>query len=1114
MVRFLFIAFTGLVLFSSRGTAGSEEHYTENRATGRAISRVDGPIPQIRAEVQDVASPQPTAAKLTWTSGDAIPGQWTGADRDSIRWFADSLFRDSVQIDRRYLSQIDFPTDNGLDAIEDASPGTYLIQWIDGGRMFAEIRHLDATHWTVFSPRFGEVKLRREFVSGVQNLANAGQWAAGRFDLEQWDAARGQKRFWQVNSLGQLRSTRQNIHLFREAELPASSLIEVELSWTKKLDFMFGLGVPRNARETEQLPRLETWDDSLVFSYGDNFEIVMESFANPQNRLRLLVHWDQAKQKVAIHDASGKLLCAADLSGLKSQNKKGIYLENKAGDLTVSELRIRQSEPGFDSTKPSFQLVNQPAVNGQIQAFDGANWSVQTLGENENVAGNIVLIPHAEFSNAFSLSPNATEVTTDVTQIEFYDGTLVSGELQDYAGQTLRLMSKAAQQPLELKIAGVRQVRFPKTSPPQDDQAFTHQMFNLVGAMRGRLEPGSQVDGDVLQWRLPGASQSIPFASAHAKIVLQKRRLAKEPTKQWPDTLYFYNRDRIPCRVLGIADQVVRFESFTERSQVDSSVLKAIDLESAFLNAAITPQDVNWIIPEKSRDLVVAKDSELHVSESATFSHANLMRTGGFEFQMNWKASTYGILEVDLFGDTRLDRAGRVKLQFYFYDTSVMVSSQNSGNQQNSPTPNHKATIRVQLKDRNVQVSINNRTILTEALPNEAMNGTGVKFSVNKVTEEKFIGRISNVQHMVSDERGETTIIADEQKELLLTIPRIRKNNPPQHVLRAANGDMVRGELVSMDQESIQFKANHEALKFPRRVVSSLIWLHFKPDDAGLEEVGLEEVGIENSEESREELPIGQEASVTATNTAPATNSLANDTLQARQTVQVLISGDRRLTYDLNAWRDQLLVGRSDALGDCSIPLAEIEELRFGSFANQALDVPYSDWVARLAPEPQLMTGSDGDQRSDLLFGTRSPLIGSELPDLKLTTLEGEMIELKSLVGKVVVLDFWATWCSPCVRAMPDLIAATGEFSSDDVVLIAVNQEEDAGTINDFLAGRGWKLQVGMDNGTIARRLQVQSLPQTIVIAPNGKIAFVKVGYSSDLRHSLKRAISSFLDNE
>lgn len=1079
MVRLLLFAFVGLVIFLEHSTYGFDGSNVESRTS------------QGSRTFQET-----NAAKLTWASGDAIPGQWVGADRESIRWFADSLFRDPVEIDRRYLRTIDFPASSGLDSKEEAAPGTYLIQWVDGGRMFGEIRRLDSTHLTVFAPRYGEVKLRREYVSGLQNLANAGQWTAGRFDLNQWDAARGQKRFWQVNSLGALRSTRQNIHLYREAEFPASALIEIELSWTKKLDFLFGLGVPRNARETDQLPRLETWDDSLVFSYGDNFEIVMESFANPQNRLRLLLHWDQANRKVAIHDGTGKLLCSADLSDMADKNKPGIYLENKAGDLALNELRIRQSEAGFDSTRPSYQLLNQPAVNGQLQTFDGTNWTIETRSSEENAEQKVVSVPHAEFSNAFSINPAVSLDGSKMTSMEFYDGMLISGELQDFDGQRLRLLTNATDQTFEVQIVGARQMKFPETPAPPADQEFTHRMFNLVGEMRGRLEPGSQTDGNVLQWRLPGAKESVAFASAHAKIVLQKRQSAGDSTKAWPDTMYFYNRDRIPCRVLSISENTVHFESFTERSQVDSALLKAIDLESAVTNAAVSPQDANWILPEKSRELIIAKDDELVISEGASFGHANLMRTGGFEFQMKWEPSTYGTMEVDLFGAPRLERDGSVKLIFYFYDSNVMISSQGNENQQNQSTANHQARVRIELKDRDLQVMINNRLVLTQPLPNEGLSGTGVKFSCNKVTNEKFVGRMSAVQYLVSRERGETTIIADEQKELLLTIPRIRKNNPPQHVLRAANGDMVRGELLSLDKESIQFRANHEALRFPRRLVTSLIWLHFQVDESNGE--------INDAAGDNTIAPVTPNDESTTGKTHELTPS-------HRQSAQVLISGDRRLTFELHSWRDEQLVGRSSALGECAIPIAQIEELRFGSFANQALDVPYSDWVARLAPEPQMMTGTDGDQRSDMLFGSRSPLIGTEVPDLKLTTLEGETIELKSLVGKVVVLDFWATWCSPCIRAMPDLMAATSEFPSDDVVLLAVNQEEDAGTIREFLSGRAWQLQVGLDNGTIARRFQVQSLPQTIIVGPDGKIAFVKVGYSTDLRPSLNKAIKSLL---
>lgn len=1081
MVRLLLVTLILLVLVGERWTLGDDGYRVESRANDPSSS------------IQETNS-----AKLTWSSGDVIPGQWIGADRESIRWFADTLFRDPVQIDRRYLRSIDFSPKSGLEAKDEVAPGTYLIQWVDGGRMFGQIRQLDATHLTVFDPRYGEVKLRREHVSGLQNLANAGQWTAGRFDLNQWDAARGQKRYWQVNSQGALRSNRQNIHLYREAELPASSLIEIELSWTKKLDFLFGLGVPRNARETDQLPRLETWDDSLVFSYGDNFEIVMESFTNPQNRLRLLVHWDQVNKKVAIHDATGKLLCSADLSELAAKNKPGIYLENKVGDLTLNELRIRQSQPGFDSTRPSFQLSNKPAVNGQIQAFDGTNWTIETSAATENTQQVVVSVPHAEFSNAFSINPAIPVDGSVVTQIEYSDGTLLAGELQDFDGQRIKLASNAVDQPMELQIAGARLIKFPIVPPPPNDQEFTHQMFNLVGSMRGRLEPGSQIDGNVLQWRLPGASESVAFASAHAKVILQKRKRVAEATERWRDTLYFYNKDRIPCRVLNIKDKMVQFESFTELSQVDSSLLKAIDLESAMADAAVTPQDANWIIPETARPMVVVKENEFEISDAASFSHANLMRTGGFEFQMKWKPGGYGTLELDLFGAPRLDRAGRAKLLFYFYDSNVMVSSDGQGGLHTHATNKNQARVRIQLEDKEIHVAINNQHVAAQPLPHETLSGTGVKFTFANVTNGKFSGRMSDVQYLIAQERGETTVVADEQKELLLTIPRIRKNNPPQHILRAANGDMVRGELVSLDQEAIQFRVNHEALRFPRRLVSSLIWLHFQATESSGDD--------DTTDNDDSAVSVSSPQSET-----PPANESEQGAATLRQTVQVLISGDRRLTYDLHAWRDEQLVGRSSALGECAIPLAQIEELRFGSFANEALDVPYSDWVARLAPEPKLMTGAEGDQRSDMLFGTRSPLIGTELPDLKLTTLEGDTIELKSLVGKVVVLDFWATWCSPCIRAMPDLIAATGEFPSEDVVLFAVNQEEDPATIREFLAGRGWQLQVGLDNGTLSRRLQVQSLPQTIIIGPDGKIAFVKVGYSSDLRESLKRAISSFL---
>lgn len=1067
-------------------------------------------------DVADNSGWKSAPATLTWTTGETLPGRCMGLDQEVLYWFADSLFRDPLEIDRNLLKGISFPAENTEIAKAEVSSKDFLVQLIDGGRVYGEIRQLDATHWTIYSSRLGEVKLRRDYVSAVQNLAIAGQWTTDRFDLNQWEAARGQKRFWQVNTLGQLLSTRQNIHLYREAELPETSLIEVELSWAKKLDMVLGLGVPTNAREADQLPRLETWDDSLVFSVGDNFEIVMESFPNKDRKVRLFIFWDQIKKRVAIHDTSGKLLCTADLDDSKTRNKPGIYIENKSGDLVVSEFRIRQSEPGFDSTRSSYQVANAPATNGNLISFDGLQWLVEPTSSNgpiglrsdaassdKPVTGqerSTISIPHSEFSNAFSLQP-AVPSNASLARVDFHDGMLISGELLGMENGFLRLATKACEEPLKIQIDGARQVSFSTVPDIALSGDFTHQLLHTSGTIRGRLVPGTQQDGDIIHWQFPGTKSGAAFDSADAKIILQKRQVKERVDEQWPDTLYFYNRDKIPCRVLSIREGTVDFESFTQNTRVASSLLKAIDFGSTFSQTEIMPNDSNWIVPEKSKDAVVVKGEEIQLSDSATLVHPRLMRSGGFEFHFGWKPNTYGSLTLQFYGDHKGNRGGNVTLVLSFYDSEIYIATDGGGMEQVQRPSSQNARISIRRFGDTLRVQVDNSPVKMVNLPREVGLNSEVKLALNRINDTKFVGNLSRVILLSPSLNDPLASTGNNQRELLLTIPRIRKNNPPQHILRAQNGDMVRGELVELNENSIQFQANQDLLKIPRSLVSTLIWLHYKPEELS---------AVTDSSKS-----VDIDGSANASSDSPATE--ANDAhdvdFQGRQRAQVLVSGDRRLTFGLTSWRDDHLIGYSDALGECSIPMDQIEELRFGSFATQALDVPYSDWVARLAPEPQIMTGAEGDQRSNMLFGTQSSLIGTEATAHKLPMLDGETLELSTLRGKVVVLDFWATWCGPCVRAMPDLIAATSEFDDEDVVLVAVNQDEEPATIREFLQEREWKVQVGLDNGILSRRLKVQAIPQTVIIGPDGKIAFVKIGYTNDLKQSLQLAIKSLLAN-
>ncbi|MFT5300745.1 MAG: thiol-disulfide isomerase/thioredoxin [Mariniblastus sp.] len=192
----------------------------------------------------------------------------------------------------------------------------------------------------------------------------------------------------------------------------------------------------------------------------------------------------------------------------------------------------------------------------------------------------------------------------------------------------------------------------------------------------------------------------------------------------------------------------------------------------------------------------------------------------------------------------------------------------------------------------------------------------------------------------------------------------------------------------------------------------------------------------------------------------------------------------------------------------------QIYELRFGSFATQATDVPYSDWVATLAPASKMVAGSNSQPGSEMTFGSGSPLIGTAPKSFTVPMVDGQSFSLKSQVGKVVVLDFWATWCGPCVKALPQMEDAIANFSTDEVAFLAINLEEDVDASKEFLKARVLNIPVGLDSGEISKQFDVTSVPQTVIIDPQGKIAFLGVGNSNDLEEKLKNAIEELIEKD
>lgn len=109
--------------------------------------------------------------------------------------------------------------------------------------------------------------------------------------------------------------------------------------------------------------------------------------------------------------------------------------------------------------------------------------------------------------------------------------------------------------------------------------------------------------------------------------------------------------------------------------------------------------------------------------------------------------------------------------------------------------------------------------------------------------------------------------------------------------------------------------------------------------------------------------------------------------------------------------------------------------------------------------------------------------------EFTLTALQGTPLKLASLKGKVVVMDFWATWCGPCRVQHPLYEQVKKRFAGEDnVVFLAINTDEDHGLVEPFLNDNKWsKANVYFDDG-LGQLLRVSSIPTTIVIDPQGQI--------------------------
>ena len=137
-------------------------------------------------------------------------------------------------------------------------------------------------------------------------------------------------------------------------------------------------------------------------------------------------------------------------------------------------------------------------------------------------------------------------------------------------------------------------------------------------------------------------------------------------------------------------------------------------------------------------------------------------------------------------------------------------------------------------------------------------------------------------------------------------------------------------------------------------------------------------------------------------------------------------------------------------------------------------------------------------------------------PSLKLNNLTGKSVDLSSLKGKVVVVNFWASWCEPCREEFEELAQLQENYGSKGLVVLAVNLAEMKPRIMQFLKGNDFSensLEILLDrNSTAYKSWKARGLPATFLVSKSGKIEGVWIGAIENVdSNEVKGKIESLL---
>lgn len=1006
-------------------------------------------------------SPQPV---IHLVNNGFLPGQLLDSDRKgSLRWQS-HLFTQPFEFPLSGVSTAQFPV-----VLPRPKPaGEYCVELSGGDVLYGDILQLSESSLSLLAANVGPVHVKRADVHRIYRWKETALIYLGPNGLNDWtQSINGQAspEIW-TSEGGWPQTNTANASLFGDFGLPARSAIEFELSWNDQPDFEFVLGQQNpgdlpdvKGQEIKQTPpndefRFEVWNGELVVMGETARDADMASItpiAGGPGAVRVQLYLDQEKQRLSIFTRDGRQKASLRLHSRKPLIRHGLRLTNQKGHIRLTHLRIAH----WDGILPQ----GVEADKSRIHQTDGKIVYGQVTGFDSE-------------ARTFTLKSDSS--TTEIDAATVSDVFL--SPIQAVEPPTTQ---PATREPATTKLpakqpettASATTTTGTTNAPTGSEPATTDTPLpaEAVVVSRVNCQDGSQFSGQLTGVVNGNVLLTCPQIDEPLQLPLAAIRSIGHPSSG--------KRKRFVSTVIG---REGRLE------------IEGLKLPGRLVDGT-----------EKSDASCLA----WHPDYSANSSPLARLLSGRIVYRDPPRPKPPAAKPAQN-GALRVVRIQQKKPAIQGF--GEVFKQMLTGKVTPARKPKVRAPQTLHLRSGD--------TIPCEVV---SVDEDGLYFTT-PLSDATFVAN-ERIKGVELEGRSGSPDLDETKRKRLLTLPRLQKGSPPTHLIYSTSGDFLRGRLLAMNDRALTVEVRLADRDIPRERVSQIIWLHADELET-VEKSGSADAAKRGPADSVDTTPIATSRAADPPGTAlPVSKSPPPDdgnvdtpeaTVPEATRVQTLVRNKDRVTFFADKVEGATLSGSSDILGECRSELADIDQLLFGDYIEQAAaKLAYHRWKLHYATEPKFVLAESDDAGGRPINGTESPLVGQPAPDFTVSTLAGDVFQLSDHRGEVIVLDFWATWCLPCLKTMPLVDEIVGEFPDQKVRLVAVNMEEQPTEIKSTLERHKLNVPVVLDiDGVAAARYSVTSIPQTVVIDRDGNIARLFVGGGPKLAEPLRKALAELTE--